>query len=203
MRVDAGGDAGVDAGSMPGRCVAGPSRAARMGVMSDSSPGAVPAGAFTRRALLAAAVVGTAAVATGCTSSADDAADAVTAAQVDRLADQVAVQAALVAAYDLASASSPAVATEVSVLAAQARAQLERLQDAAPGPGASSAAGSAPAPTEPTVPADPAGARAFLRAEVGRAAAAHGAACPDFTGARAALLGSIAAGLRGAEGQLA
>jgi hypothetical protein len=53
------------------------------------------------------------------------------------------------------------------------------------------------------VPADPAGARAFLRAEVGRAAAAHAAACPDFTGARAALLGSIAAGLRGAEEQLA
>jgi len=171
--------------------------------MSDSSPGSVPAGAFTRRTLLAAAVVGTAAVAAGCTSSSEeDAADAVTPAQVDQLAEQVAVQTALVAAYDRASATSPAVATEVSVLAAQARAQLERLQAAAPGPGAGAAA-SGPAPAEPVLPADPAGARAFLHAEVGRAAAAHAAACPDFTGARAALLGSIAAGLRGAEGQLA
>jgi hypothetical protein len=171
-----------------------------MGVMSDSSPGAVPAGAFTRRALLAAAVLGTAAVAAGCTSSPDEhAADAVTPAQVDQLAEQVAVQAALVAAYDHASATSPAVASEVSVLAAQARAQLERLQAAAPGPGTGSPL---PAPTQPVVPADPAGARAFLRTEVGRAVTAHAAACPDFTGARAALLGSIAAGLRGAERQL-
>ncbi len=166
--------------------------------MSDSSPGAVPAGAFPRRTLLAAALVGTAAVAAGCTAPDEDAADAVTPAQVDQLAEQVAVQAALVAAYDRASAGSPALATELSVLAAQARAQLERLQDAAPGPGAPG-----PAPADPVVPADPEGARAFLRDEVGRAASAHAAACPDFTGARAALLGSIAAGLRGAEGQLA
>lgn len=53
------------------------------------------------------------------------------------------------------------------------------------------------------MPADPAGARAYLRAEVARAAAAHAAACPDSTGARAALLGSVSAGLRGAERQLA
>jgi hypothetical protein len=173
--------------------------------MSDSSPGSVPAGAFTRRALLAAALVGTAAVAAGCTSSDGDAADAVTPAQLDQLADQVAVQTALVAAYDRVSATSPAIATAVAVLAAQARAQLERLRAAAPGLGATSAAGSspAPAPVEPTVPADAAGARAYLRTEVDRAAAAHAAACPGFTGARAALLGSIAAGLRGAAGQLA
>jgi hypothetical protein len=174
-----------------------------MGVMSDSSPGSVPAGAFTRRALLAAVLVGTAAVAAGCTSSDGDAADAVTPAQLDQLADQVAVQTALVAVYDRVSATSPAIATAVAVLAAQARAQLERLRAAAPGLGATSAAGSSPAPVEPTVPADAAGARAFLRTEVDRAAAAHAAACPGFTGARAALLGSIAAGLRGAAGQLA
>lgn len=167
--------------------------------MSDSSPGTVPAGAFSRRALLAAAVAATAAAA-GCTSSGEDRADAVTPAQVDQLADQVAVQAALVAAYDRAVAASPALGGEVAVLAAQARAQLERLREAAPGPAASAAASSAAAPA---VPADPAGARAFLRAEVDRAAAAHAGACPDFTGGRAALLGSIAAGLRGAEGQLA
>jgi hypothetical protein len=35
------------------------------------------------------------------------------------------------------------------------------------------------------------------------AADAHAAACPDFSGGRAALLGSIAAGLRGQDGQLA
>jgi hypothetical protein len=35
------------------------------------------------------------------------------------------------------------------------------------------------------------------------AANAHATACPEFTGGRAALLGSIAAGLRGQDGQLA
>ena len=171
--------------------------------MSDSRPVAVPAGAFSRRSLLAAAVVGTAAAAAGCTSPDGDRADAVTPAQVDQLADQVAVQTALVAAYDRALAASPGLGGAVPVLAAQARSQLERLRDAAPGPGASASPGSAAPPAEPVVPADPAGARAFLRAEVARAAEAHATACPDFTGGRAALLGSIAAGLRGADGQLA
>ena len=46
-------------------------------------------------------------------------------------------------------------------------------------------------------------ARGYLRAQVAAAADAHAAACPDFTGGRAALLGSIAAGLRGQDGQLA
>jgi hypothetical protein len=172
-----------------------------MGVMSDSLSVAAPAGAFSRRALLAAAVVGTAAAAAGCTGSEEDRSDAVTPAQVDQLAEQVAVQAALVTAHDRAIAASPGLAADVAVLSAQARAQLERLRAAAPGPGAGTPAGSAPA--EPPVPADPAGARAFLRAEVLRAADAHAAACPDFSGGRAALLGSIAAGLRGAAGQLA
>jgi hypothetical protein len=50
---------------------------------------------------------------------------------------------------------------------------------------------------------DAAGARAYLRAQVAATAEAHATACPDFTGGRAALLGSIAAGLRGQDGQLA
>jgi hypothetical protein len=179
-----------------------------MVVMSDS-PGAVP-WAFSRRTLLAAALVGTTATAAGCTTATGEPADAVTPAQVDQLAEQVAVQTALVDAYDRAFAAAPGLAGAAASLAEQARAQLDRLRDASPGAGAGSAAsgsaasgsvaGSGPAPA---VPADPDGARAFLRAEVGRAWAAHAAACPDFTGARAALLGSIAAGLRGAEGQLA
>ena len=172
--------------------------------MSDSSP--APAGAFSRRALLAAAVAGTAAVAVGCTRAEGDPADAVTTAQVDQLADQVAVQTALVAAYDRALAASPELVASAAVLADQARAQLDRLRAAAPGAGPTTAAGSptvsSTAPADP-VPADPDGARAFLRAEVDRAATAHAVACPDFTGARAALLGSIAAGLRGAQGQRA
>ena len=86
------------------------------------------------------------------------------------------------------------------MLADQARAQLERLRAAAPGgPGTSPGAGSSTA--APAV--DAAGARGYLRAQVAAAADAHAAACPDFTGGRAALLGSIAAGLRGQDGQLA
>lgn len=171
--------------------------------MSDSSPGAVPAGAFSRRALLAATLAGTAAVAAGCTTASGEPADAVTPAQVDQLADQLAVQTALVDAYDRAFAASPELAAAAAVLAEQARAQLDRLRAAAPGATPGSTAASSPGTAGPVVPADPVGARAFLRAEVGRAWTAHAAACPDFSGARAALLGSIAAGLRGAEGQLA
>jgi hypothetical protein len=171
-----------------------------MAGMSHSSPGALPAGAFSRRALLAAAIAGTAALAVGCTAGGDEGSDAVTPAEADQLADQVAVQAALVAAYDRALAASPQLDTEAAVLAEQAGAQLDRLRAAAPDVPASTPP-SSPAP--PVVPADPAGARAYLRTEVARAAAAHAAACADSSGARAALLGSISAGLRGAEGQLA
>lgn len=170
--------------------------------MSDSSP-AVPAGALSRRTLLTAALVGTAALVTGCTTAGGEPADAVTPAQVDRLADQVAVQLALVAAVDQALIASPGLGLPATVLAEQARAQLARLQAAAPGAATPSGPSAGAAPAAPVVPSDPSGARAFLRAEVSRAWTAHAAACPDLTGARAALLGSIAAGLRGAEGQLA
>lgn len=154
---------------------------------------------FSRRSLLVAALAGTVLAATGCTASTADDADAVTPTQVDQLAAQVRVQEALVAAYDGAIAASPALAPAAAPLADQARAQLDRLRAASPGTGTGpTGAASTGAPA-----VDPAGARAYLRAQVSAAADAHAAACPDFTGGRAALLGSIAAGLRGQDGQLA
>jgi len=153
---------------------------------------------FTRRSLLAAAVAGTALLTAACTGGDGDAADAVTPEQVDQLAAQVQVQAQLVSAYDQALAADPALAATASSLAEQAGAQLERLQAAAPGSTPSAAASSTGTPA-----VDPAGARAWLRTQVTIAADAHTAACPEFTGGRAALLGSIAAGLRGQQGQLA
>jgi len=172
--------------------------------MSDPLPaslaGAVSGRPFTRRSLLVAALAGTALAVTGCTGSSGDEADAVTPAQVDQLAAQVQVQEALVAAFDRAFAAAPELASTAAPLADQARAQLDRLRAAAPGGAArSSAAGSS---TEAPV-VDAAGARAYLRAQVAAAADAHATACPDFSGGRAALLGSIAAGLRGQDGQLA
>ncbi len=160
-----------------------------------------PAGAFSRRTLLVAAAAGTAALAAGCTNgAAQDPADAVTPAQADRLAAQVGVQAQLVADYALALAAAPQLATSAAVLAAQARQQLDRLRSAAaqPAPSSGATAGTSAADA---VPAD--GAAAWLQARVNPAADAHARACPDFTGGRAALLGSIAAGLRAQAGQLA
>jgi hypothetical protein len=83
----------------------------------------------------------------------------------------------------------------VAELAAQAGEQLERLRAAAPG-------GAASAPSSPAAPSGP-DARAWLRGQVATAAASHAAACLEQSGARAALLGSIAAGLRGQDGALA
>ncbi|MEU2350892.1 hypothetical protein [Modestobacter sp. NPDC049651] len=167
--------------------------------MSSSAPFSRPfTRPFTRRSLLAAALAGTALVATACTGGDEDRADAVTPAQSDQLARQVAVQASLVAAYEQAFTASPELAAAAAPLADQAREQLTRLRRAAPGAGASGSAAPDGAP-----PADAAGARGWLRAQVAAAAQAHATACPDFTGARAALLGSIAAGLRGQDGQLA
>lgn len=180
--------------------------------MSDSSRGAAAAGTFSRRTLLAAALAGTAAAAAGCTGGSGDGADAVTPAQADQLTAQVAVQAALVAAYDRALAASPELVPAATVLADQARQQLDRLRAAAPGASSTGApqsggppSGGASSAASSTVaaPLDPAGARAYLRAEVARAADAHATACPGFSGGRAALLGSITAGLRGQDGQLA
>ena len=166
--------------------------------LSSAAVGAALARPFSRRTLLTAALAGTALVASGCTGSSGDDADAVTPAQADQLAAQVQVQEALVAAYDQAFTASPELAAAAVPLAQQARAQLDRLRAAAPGSPASSTASGAPA-----APVDPAGARAFLRGQVAATADSHAAACPDFTGGRAALLGSIAAGLRGQDGLLA
>jgi hypothetical protein len=154
----------------------------------------VPAGS-TRRAFLAASA-GLALLVAGCTAGSADA-PAVSTEEADRLAGQVAVQEAVVAAYAAATRSDPALA--LSDLAAQATEQLDRLRAAAPSSTASPAASS----TAP--PAAPAGGdvRTWLREQVATAASAHARACARQTGARAALLGSIAAGLRGHEAALA
>jgi hypothetical protein len=151
---------------------------------------------FSRRTLLAASAAGLALIATGCSSPAADEREKVTSEQADSLALQVAVQQTLVAAFDAAGAADPALATEVATLAAQAAEQLDRLQAAAPGSTASAPPSADPPPAAP-------GTRAWLRTQVAAAATSHGAACVDQSGARAALLGSIAAGLRGQEGRLA
>jgi hypothetical protein len=166
--------------------------------MSEFLRGPAVAGAFSRRTLLVTTLAGTAALVAGCTGGSGRGTDAVTPAQADQLTDQVAVQAALVAAFDRALAASPELAGSAAGLAEQARQQLERLRAAVPERDASASA----TPGSPA-PLDPAGAREYLRGEIVRAADAHATACPGFSGARAALLGSIAAGLRGQAGQLA
>ena len=159
---------------------------------SLSSPG--PRG-FSRRTLLAASAAGLALAAAGCTSSPPDERVRVTGEQADQLLGQVGVQESLVAAFTAAGAADPALAGDVADLAAQAAEQLERLRDAAPG----AAAGSSTAGTPPS----PADARPWLRAQVAAAAASHATASVDQSGARAALLGSISAGLRGQDARLA
>ena len=157
-------------------------------------PSSAPRG-FSRRTLLAASAAGLALVAAGCTSSPPDERERVTGEQADQLLGQVAVQETLVAAYTAAGAADPALAGEVADLAAQAGEQLERLRDAAPG--------ATPSSTSPGIPPSPGEARPWLRAQVATAATSHAAACVDQSGARAALLGSISAGLRGQDGRLA
>jgi hypothetical protein len=152
---------------------------------------------FPRRTFLAASAAGIALLAAGCTTGDD--APAVTPRQVDALAGQVAVQEQLVAAFTAAGTVDPALATEVADLGTQVQQQLDRLRAAAPGTAASASASASPSG------APPAGsdARTWLRTRVADAAASHAAACLDQSGARAALLGSIAAGLRGQDGRLA
>jgi hypothetical protein len=150
---------------------------------------------FSRRTLLAASAVGLALLSAGCTSSPVDDREKVTSEQADELAAQVVVQEALVAAFAAAGDADPALASAVAQLAEQAGTQLDRLRNAAPG-GSASAAPSVPPPSGPE-------AKAWLRAQVAAAATSHAAACLEQSGARAALLGSIAAGLRGQDGRLA
>ncbi|TYP82701.1 hypothetical protein [Blastococcus xanthinilyticus] len=151
---------------------------------------------FSRRTLLAVSAAGLAAAAAGCTSSPpEDERNAVTSEQADELAAQVAVQETLVRAYELALEADPALAAATPELADQAREQLDRLQAAAPG--------STPEATPPPDLPPPGQGQAWLRAQVAVAATSHATAALAQTGGRAALLGSVAAGLRGHEARLA
>jgi hypothetical protein len=162
-----------------------------MGAMSAiSTP---PSPGFPRRTLLAASAAGLALLVAGCSSPPADQREQVTSKQADALAAQVAVQSTLVAAFKAAGVADPALAAAVAELASQADAQLTRLKAASPGSSGSPAAA-------PSVGPD---ARGWLRAQVAAAADSHAAAAVDQSGARAALLGSIAAGLRGQDGRLA
>jgi hypothetical protein len=150
---------------------------------------------FSRRTLLAVSATGLAFVAVGCSSPPAEEREKVTSEQADSLSAQVAVQETLVAAFAAAQAADPGLTAQVAELAAQADEQLAKLKAAAPGSTAS-AASSAPAPAAPET-------RGWLRGQVAAAATSHATASVDQSGARAALLGSIAAGLRGQDGRLA
>ncbi|MGY1594845.1 hypothetical protein ACI79D_22960 [Geodermatophilus sp. SYSU D00708] len=165
--------------------------------MSPSPPPA-PLG-LSRRAFLVGSA-GLALAAAGCTGGSDD--PAVDRRQADRLAAQVAVQEAVVAAYAAAGAADTALAGEVGELAAQAGQQLDRLRAAAPS-STSSAAASSSSPAAGATPPPGADVRGWLREQVAAAAGSHADASVDQSGAPAALLGSIAAGLRGHEAALA
>ena len=160
------------------------------------APRPAPAAAGSSRRAFLAASAGLALLAAGCTAGFPGA-PAVSTEEAERLAGQVAVQEAVVAAYAAATTADPALA--LSDLAAQATEQLDRLRAAAPSPTASPAASSAAPPVAPAG----GDVRTWLREQVAAAASAHARACARQTGARAALLGSIAAGLRGHEAALA
>ncbi|MGY1739775.1 MULTISPECIES: hypothetical protein [unclassified Blastococcus] len=152
---------------------------------------------LSRRTFLAG-TVGAAGLAllAGCTGDDGADADALTPEQADRLAAQVGVQEAAVAAYAAAAAADPALGGQVAAQAEQAMAQLDRLRAAAPGATSS-------APAEAGGPPPGGDVRGWLREQLAAAAGAHEAACADQVAARAALLGSVAAGLRGQEAVLA
>jgi hypothetical protein len=162
--------------------------------MSLTPPPPLPG--FSRRTLLAASTAGVALLVAGCSSPPADPREQVTSKQADELAAQVAVQEALVAAFAAAGAADPALAAEVAELASQADAQLTRLKAASPGTTAAASSASAAPPSGPE-------AKGWLRGQVAAAADSHATASADQSGARAALLGSIAAGLRGQDGRLA
>jgi hypothetical protein len=166
-----------------------------MGAMVPS-PAPAPRG-LSRRAFLAA-TGGLAMLAAGCTGGSPDDA-AVSTEEADQLAGQVAVQAAVVAAYAAATTADAELGAAVTEQARQAGEQLDRLRAAAP----SAASSSPPASAPPGAPPAGADVRGWLRDQVAAAAGAHATACVDQTGPRAALLGSLAAGLRGQEAALA
>jgi len=164
-----------------------------MAAMSPT-PSPAPPG-FSRRTLLAVSATGLALLVSGCTTAPADPQNVVSDKQADLFAAQVGVQKALVAAFAAAGAADPTVTTAVAELAAQAGEQLTALTAAVPRSRAAASSSSAPA-----VGPD---ARAWLRGQVSAAATSHATACLEQSGARAALLGSIAAGLRGQEARLA
>lgn len=160
-----------------------------------SATSSLAAARFSRRTLLAASAAGVAVLAAGCTSTPGKSRAPVTDKQAEALAAQVEVQHALVAAYAAAGAADPAVKVAVVELARQAGEQLKALQAAAPSKRSTSAAPGSAAPQGD--------ARAWLRGQVAATATSHATACLDQSGPRAALLGSIAAGLRGQDRRLA
>src|SRR4051794_10808834 len=173
-----------------------------MVVMPPTTPFSAPA--FSRRTLLAGSAAALGALLVGCTSS-DSGTPTVTPQQADELAGQVTVQESLVAASGAAAAADRALGAAVADLAAQAQQQLDRLKAAAPGPRSSASSASSSSSASPSGTAPPAApeARAWLRGQVAATADSHATACQAQTGPRAALLGSIAAGLRGQDQRLA
>jgi hypothetical protein len=163
------------------------------------SPSPVPGPALTRRSLLAGSAAGLALLVAGCTSSSTGRKDAAaTGKQADALAAQLPVQQSVVVAYAAAKTADAGLGTRTAGLAAQAAQQLTRLKAAAPGSASSRSAAASSAATS-SVSAVPAGQDplTWLRGQVSAAADSHAAACLTQSGARAALLGAIAAGLRG------
>ena len=152
---------------------------------------------FPRRTLLTGAAAAVVVLASGCTSVFSDGDDAAARRQADELSAQVTVQAALVAAYAAARAADPPLGTAVAELAAQAGEQLDRLRAAVPGRAGSGTSGSGESGS--AAPSPGPDVRGWLREQVAATASSHAAACVAATGARAALLGSVAAGLRGQE----
>ena len=166
-----------------------------------SSPAPVPPH-FPRRTVLGASAALVLLVA-ACTDEAGEPSGAAASGEwsrhADALARQVTVQEGLVAAYAAAGAADAALGGEVADLAAQAGKQLDRLRAAAPAGTATASAGR----IEAAGPPPGTDARTWLRAQVSAAAASHAGACLEHTGARAALLGSLAASLLGQQGRLA
>lgn len=161
-----------------------------------SAPPSPAVRGVTRRSLLAGSAAGLALLVAGCTSAPSGNRPAAGEREAAALRAQVPVQEAVVAAYRTAGSADPSLGTQLATLASQAGDQLSRLRAAAPAPasaGSSTAAASSPA-AGPPAGQDP---RAWLRAQVTTAADSHAAAALDLSGARAALIGSIAAGLRG------
>jgi hypothetical protein len=149
---------------------------------------------LTRRSLLASSAVGIALAVAGCTSTGGRRDAVATSSQADAMTAQVPVQESVVTAYAALTAADPGAGADVATLAAQAGQQLDRLKAAAPTAGSARSAAATSAAAVVPAGQDP---KAWLRAQVAAAADSHTAACLKQTGARAALLGSIAAGLRG------